>query len=96
MKNIRKKQFLKIALLCALSLISLMPAKASAATVVVVSGRGRYYHGGVYYKYHPMWGGYYNYSYGGRYYVYYDSGYYYNHRVWVAPKGKRRGYYRYW
>jgi len=95
MKNTRR-QLLKIALFCALGIAGLIPVKASAATVIVTTGRGRYYHGGVYYAYHPMWGGYYNYHYGGRYYVYSYNGGYYNHRVWVAPARGRRGYYRYW
>jgi hypothetical protein len=95
MKTTRKQNLLAFALLCALGLISLFPAQTSAATVVVATGRGRYYHHGAYYNYHPRYGGYYNYSYGGRYYVYYNNGRYYNHRVWVAPKGGRRGYYRY-
>jgi len=94
MKTTPKQHLLRIALLCAICLASLIPAKAPAATVVVTTGR--YYHGGAYYRYHPMFGGYYNYHYGGRYYAYYANGNYYNRRVWVAPAGRRRGYYRYW
>jgi len=95
MKPIRTKNLLAVAVFCALGLFSLFPAKTSAATVVISTGRGRYYHHGAYYKYHTPYGGYYNYYYGGRYYVYNYNGYYYNHRVWVAPKGGKPGYYRY-
>ena len=94
MKNTSKRNILSVALLCALCLAGLFPAKASAATVIVTSGRGRYYYHGSYYAYHYN-SGYYNYHYHNHYYRYYHGGYYYNHRVWVAPKNGRRGYYRY-
>lgn len=97
MKTTPRKQLLKIALFCALTIAGLIPAKASAATVIVTTGRGRYYHNGAYYMYHPMFGGYYNYTYRGRYYMYYYKGGYYNHRVVVAPaRGRRVVVYRYW
>lgn len=95
MKTTRKYNLLAVALICALGLISLLPAKTSAATVVVSNGRGRYYYHGAYYPYHHG-NGYYNYRVGGHYYLYHHGGYYYNKRVWVAPKGGRRGYYRYY
>jgi hypothetical protein len=95
MKKTPKQKLLAVALVCALCLAGLFPTKASAATVVVTSGRGRYYHHGSYYPYHYK-GGYYNYHYHGNYYLYHHRGHYYNSRVWVAPVNGHRGYYRYW
>lgn len=96
MRTTRNQNLIAIAFLCGLCLTGIFPPKAWAATVVITTGPGRYYHHGVYYKYHPMFGGYYNYYHGGRYYVYYYNGNYYNRRIWVAPAKGRRGYYRYW
>jgi hypothetical protein len=95
MKTKHRQNLLAVALICTLGLISLIPAKTSAATVVITTGPGRYYYNGAYYPYH-YGNGYYNYRVGKHYYLYSHGGYYYNKRIWVAPKNGRRGYYRYY
>ena len=50
MKTIRKHNILGIAVLCVICLTGLFPEKASAATVVVATGKGRYYYHGHYYS----------------------------------------------